>query len=247
HHQTVDGYSAAKLKRYDDFLRTNLHPQFNRYKEVLERYAVEVPTPVHDMLSVKYFVVADTLALRGVMPQKNLVYTNPFSRIKIYENLSVLPRAWFVENVEVVPVADSILALMNGMEFDPERVAYIETPIEGLEAPRNASAKQSMAELHELRYDVKTDTKSLLVLSEVYYPAGWKAYLNDEEIEILPVNYILRGIAVPAGEHELKLVFAPESYGNSVKLSGIGLIMTLLCLAGGLAIYYKNKKQTITA
>ncbi len=238
HHQTVDGYSAAKLKRYDDFLRQCLHPQFNRYKEILQRYGVEVPTPVHDMLSAKYIVMRDTLMDGGILRDKKLVYKSPYSRINIYENTSALPRAWFVDSLRVVTPPDSILVLMNDIEFDPARLAYVESPIPGIGSAQNAKVRQLKSEMHRLEYDVSSQANNLLVLGEVYYPAGWKAYLDDQEVEIYPVNYILRGIVIPPGNHKLVLEFKPESYSRSVRLSAIGLLLTLICLGAGFAHGY---------
>ncbi len=244
HHQTVDGYSAAKIRRYDEFLRTNLHPQFNRYKEVLKTYNFEIPLPVHDMLSTKYIVLRDTLAGSSSLTNLRPVYRSPYTGVTIYRNETYMPRAWFVQSTEIVQPADSILTKMNEMDFDPARIAYLESPIPNLQSPENTSVIQTKAELHSLEYDLKTDTNSLLVLSEIYYPAGWKAYLNGIETLIQPVNYILRGVVIPPGEHKLELVFAPESYKKGVRYSAFGLLLTLLCLAGGLTagkIFPKTK------
>ncbi len=242
HHQTVDGYSAAKIGRYDEFLRTNLHPQFKRYREVLNRYQFEIPLPVHDMLSTKYIVLRDTLPGTSNLQNLRSVYRSPFTGINIYRNETYLPRAWFAQSTEVVSPADSILSKMNELEFDPAVLSYLETEIPGLEAPVNALATQTLAEMHRLEYNVSSESNSLLVLSEIYYPAGWKAYLNGSEIPIHPVNYILRGVVVPPGNHKLELVFSPDSYRRGVTLSAIGLIVTLLCLLGGFAL--NRKKET---
>lgn len=242
YHQTVDGYSAAKLKRYDDFLRTSLHPQFKRFREILKQYNVEVPLPVHDMLSTRYIITRDSLPSGAALRNLSLAYRSPFYPIYIYQNDAALPRAWFVESTQTVTPADSILSLMNDLDFDPQRIAYLESPIEGLQSPLEASVIQTQAEMHSLKYKVKNQSQSLLVLSEIYYPAGWKAYLNQTEIPIYPVNYILRGLVIPAGDHELELVFDPPSYRQSIRYSAIGLLMTLLCLAAGIYIYQRKKK-----
>jgi uncharacterized membrane protein YfhO len=134
---------------------------------------------------------------------------------------------------------------MNELEFDPAAISYLESDIPGLQAPVNAVANQTVAEMHLLEYEVSTESNSLLVLSEIYYPAGWKAYLDKAEIPIHPVNYILRGVVIPPGEHKLELVFSPESYSQGITLSAIGLIVTLLCLIGGFALECKKKNETI--
>ncbi|PKN80870.1 MAG: hypothetical protein CVU48_00510 [Candidatus Cloacimonetes bacterium HGW-Cloacimonetes-1] len=243
YHQTVDGYSAAKLKRYDDVLRGNLLPQFNRYKDIWEKYGVEVPTQILDMLSTKYIILADTLPGSSYLQQKKLVFASSYTPIRVYQNNTALPRAWFVDNVSTVSPADSILPKLNSLEFDPAVTAYVELPVSGISKPQVSSVKQTVNELHRLAYDLQTDTNSFLVLSEIYYPAGWKAYLDGKEIPIYATNYILRGMVIPAGTHKLELNFAPESYQKGIQYSGIGLLVTLLALAGGFFLQRRKPKD----
>ena len=97
--------------------------------------------------------------------------------------------------------------------------------------------------MHKLSYSLYTDKPAFLVLSEVYYPAGWKATLDGKPVDIHPANYVLRGIQIPAGEHKLELVFAPESYGRSVTLSLIGLSLSLIALIGGALLAWRKKQD----
>jgi len=94
--------------------------------------------------------------------------------------------------------------------------------------------------MHQLAYDVYTDKPAFLVLSEIYYPAGWKARLDGKEIPIHPANYVLRGLQIPAGQHKLELSFEPSSYKQSVILSLIGLLAALLALLVGLFLKYRK-------
>jgi uncharacterized membrane protein YfhO len=89
---------------------------------------------------------------------------------------------------------------------------------------------------------VETDRQSFLTVSEVYYPAGWKAYIDGKETEIYPVNYILRGVVVPAGKHTLEMKFEPQSYKLSLVLSLIGLLVSALSLVGGLLLWFRQRK-----
>jgi uncharacterized membrane protein YfhO len=89
--------------------------------------------------------------------------------------------------------------------------------------------------LEEIRWTVRTDAPRLFVASEVYYPAGWNAYLDGEPVPIHRVNYLLRGVHVPEGEHTLVMRFEPKAptYGfwlsavaTVVDYGGIALLMT---------------------
>jgi hypothetical protein len=251
HHQIVTGYSAAKLERYDKMLkylqdsekgagewRDYLIGVFSPPEGQLPR---EKATNIMDMLSVKYLLHPERLPYDSLLTKIKPVYEGSNS-VTIYKNETYLPRAWFVDSVQKVAPADSILPRLRSESFDPRRLAYVETDLKGIQKPDSASVKQTANEMHKLAYDVYTDKPAFLVLSEVYYPAGWKATLDGKEIPIQPANYVLRGLQIPPGSHKLELTFAPDSYKTSVSLSLIGLLASLLALAGGIAYPYLKRK-----
>ena len=88
-----------------------------------------------------------------------------------------------------------------------------------------------------------TDTTSFLTISEIYYPAGWKAFIDGEETEIFSTNYILRGVVVPKGEHIVEMKFESKTYSWSLKLSLIGLILAILIFLIGLVFYIRSNFQ----
>ena len=246
YHQSVDGYSAAKLKRYDDILKLlqggeNGDGELVRYlKGVYQDGGKETPTPVLDMLSTKYFIYPDSLPYASMLQQIRPVFGS-YTGAHIYQNLKALPRAWFVDSLLVIPDGVKRLQKMAEPSFEPRQTAIVESQINGISKPDSAYAQQTKAELHSLSYDVLTDKDAFLVLSEVYYPAGWKAYLNGKETEIYPVNHVLRGMKIPKGKYSLELKFAPASYKRSLAFSLTGLLLALLALLGGLALEYKGK------
>lgn len=268
HHQTVTGYSAAKLKRYDDLLKliegdpVSQKPgewgrlMMGMYGMKEGEMPVDKPTPILDMLSTKYIIHPDPLPNDSLFtldfPPYNLVYNKltpvfkGYEGISIYKNESVLPRAWFVDRVQKVAPADSILPRLRDESFDPRTLAYVETDIKGIQKPDSTSVNQTVNEMHKLGYDLYTDKPAFLVLSEIYYPAGWKASLDGKEIAIHATNYILRGLEIPAGAHKLELVFSPDSYKTSTSLSLIGLLASLLTLGIGL-VYNHLKRRPVPA
>ncbi len=257
HHQIVNGYSAAKLKRYDDLLKliegdpASQKPgewgrlMMGMYGMKQGEMPVDKPTPVLDMLSTKYIIHPDPLPNDSLftldLPPYNQFYNKltpvfqGYGGVSVYRNETALPRAWFVDSVRKVAPADSILPLLRSESFDPRRLAYVETDLKNVQKPDSARVTQTVAEMQKLAYDVYTDKPAFLVLSEIYYPAGWKATLDGQEIPIHAANYVLRGLEIPAGSHKLELVFTPASYKTSVGLSLLGLLASLLALGGGLA------------
>ncbi|MDY0150677.1 MAG: YfhO family protein [Candidatus Cloacimonas sp.] len=246
YHQTIDGYSAAKLKRYDDILKLvkgdgKVDGELVRYlKGVYQSGGKETPTPVLDMLSTKYFIYPDSLPYANLLQKIKPVFSS-YSGANIYQNLSALPRAWFVDSLVVQPDAGKLLETMKNPAFSPRTLALVESAIPDVQKPDSSFVKQTASAMHDLKYDVYTDKNAFIVLSEVYYPAGWKAYLDGKETTIYPTNHVLRGIAVPAGKHALELRFVPDTYATSLRLSLSGLLLTLLAVVGGFILQRRKK------
>ncbi len=256
-YQNVSGYSAAKLSRYDKLLtllqgdqKTNKPGEWMRYlmgifdppKGMPPR---ETPMPVLNMLGAKYFFHPGPVPNDSLLSMIQPHYTSlDDDKLVIYRNPNALPRAWFADSLKVITPADSILSAMRDENWDPRQLAFVEEQIAGVSRPDSAYVKQTKAEMHELEYDVRADKDAFLVLSEIYYPAGWKATLDGKEIPIYPTNYVLRGLKIPAGEHKLRLVFASASYSKSVTMSLVGLLLSLLALAGGIAYAYLKQPKT---
>ncbi|HSJ69239.1 MAG TPA: hypothetical protein VK921_16280, partial [Anditalea sp.] len=95
---------------------------------------------------------------------------------------------------------------------------------------------------NQLRYQVNTVSAGLAVLSEIYYPDGWKARINGEELEIIRTNYLLRGISLPVGNYELEVTFEPEVYSMIALPTVIFqyIIVLLLCIV--IILFISNNK-----
>ncbi len=93
---------------------------------------------------------------------------------------------------------------------------------------------------NELIYTSNNNSNGLAVFSEIYYPKGWKAYIDGKESDILQVNYVLRGLEIPSGNHEIRFEFKPDAYfiGNKVMLGSS--IMIFILLIGGLAFQIRK-------
>jgi hypothetical protein len=207
YNQSIGGYHGAKLKRYQEIIENCMSAEL--------KIRVPINWNVVNMLNAKYIISNQKL------PLDNLEYAfyDRKQKITIYKNTTYLPRAWFVENVELIPQKRDIWKRLNQQEFDPAKSAIVEKSIEEIYAPILAEANLIEFDLHKLKFTVKTDTASFLTVSEIYYPAGWKAYLDGKETEIYVANYILRGVVIPKGEHVLEMKFEPAVYTLSLTLA----------------------------
>ena len=64
----------------------------------------------------------------------------------------------------------------------------------------------------------------------MYYEKGWQAYLNSKPIDHYKVNYLLRGVVLPAGEHELVFAFEPSVINKGTLLMASGWLLFLLSM-----------------
>jgi hypothetical protein len=150
--------------------------------------------------------------------------------LMIYENTRSLPRAWLASAELVAPEQEGLGVirtgkLPSGESWDPLKTALVETPT-GINPGTGAMPGSAEVTRHEPnRVEVKTlsTTPAILVLSENHYP-GWRAYVDGQNVEVMRVDYNLRGVAVPAGSHLVKFVYQPKSVL-------VGLVISLLTLA----------------
>ncbi|MCK4653805.1 MAG: YfhO family protein, partial [Candidatus Cloacimonetes bacterium] len=228
YNQTIGGYHGAKLKRYQEILDNCLNIELQN--------RIPINWNIVNMLNAKYVIYPEKL------PLENLEYAFYDRKQKqtIYKNVSYLPRTWFVESTELIEKKEYIWKRLNQQEFNPAKMAIIEEEIPKTYAPDSTAVNLVEFDIHSLKFEVKTDTTSFLTISEIYYPAGWKAFIDGKETEIYATNYILRGVVIPKGEHILEMKFAPRVYTLSLKLSLIGIILTIVLLIVGLFLYIRE-------
>ncbi len=214
-HKSIGGYHGAKLRRY---------------QELFDYHISKNNQAVLNMLNTKYLIVGR----QNNQPQAML-------------NPDALGNAWIVDNYTIVDKADEeILALNN---FDPAHTAIIdkrfEDQLQGYQkgAGGNASIKLTSYKPNELIYSFRSDTDEMVVFSEIYYDKGWNAYIDDEKLPYFRTNYVLRGMIIPAGDHEIVWKFEPRVYYTGGKIILIASLIILLVFFA--AICYEMKEKTV--
>lgn len=172
------------------------------------------------------------------------------SRYYVYLNRAQLPRAFFVNRYQVASALE-ILQNIKNFAFDPTDVAFmLDDPKLALDPPKpDAFVKYTKYGIQDLELHVQATGNNLLFLSESWYPAGWKAYLDGNEIPIYRLNYMFRGVVVPPGEHRITMVFEPETFRTGKWLSlatNIGILGGLLFFAGQHVIRLRKHRATNT-
>ena len=153
--------------------------------------------------------------------------------VQIYENTHALPRAWLTSDVRVLDEPSMLEVIRNakfqdGTNWEPERTVLLDSAIgERQSGELNGGATITKYEPNRIELDTKANQPSILVLSENHYP-GWRAYVDGRFTDTLRVDYNLRGVAVPAGEHKVEFIYRPKSVliGFVISLfTAIGLVM----------------------
>ena len=178
--------------------------KLGRYNDVMDFYLNKNHLNTLSMLNTKYIIF------------------NQEGEKQIFKNEFSSGSAWFVkENINVFDDDQEIKSLdtLNYKEIS------VSQSFESKKYYNNTSSIVVAEKKSDyIRYDVSSDDTGLIIFSEIFYPKGWKAYINDQEVTMERFNYILRGLEVPKGKHRLEFVFDP----TIVKLSSnISLFSTL--------------------
>ncbi|MEN3041038.1 MAG: hypothetical protein ABDH66_05835, partial [Bacteroidia bacterium] len=219
--EDAGGYHPAKLKRYQQFIEAHLSR--------LEPEALK-------MMGIKYITTRPGTAV----PSTYDSLTKAADDVVIYRARDTLPLAWLVERVKVFPRVDQTLDSIG--RYPVHRVALVAQKDWEKVSPQPADNPLDSSETviclrrnaYELEYKVRAHQPRLLVMSEVYYPKDWIATVNNQPVPIIPVNFVLRGVVVPAGESTVKLVCESRVHHQGRQLSLIGSILAWMMVAGSI-------------
>ncbi len=158
-------------------------------------------------------------------------HVEDINQTTVYENLRAMPRAWLVPEVvsakhEEVLQAIQSSRLPDGRTYEPSQMALVEEPL-AFKAPNPDSlATAKIVNLADTYLKIQTQSASeaFLVLSDVYYP-GWQATIDGKPAHIFQTNYVLRGVKVPAGKHQILFHFKPLSFHIGVGISTASLVV----------------------
>ena len=157
--------------------------------------------------------------------------------------LDRLNRGFFVGTYEVIIDEYDRLEMLNNPKFDPALTALLEEEPEApFEEPDSSWVSVVSFNPNEISFKAFSDKQALFVISEMYYPPGWKAYIDDEAVtKIYKTNHAIQSIIFPAGEHEVALRFEPDSYYNNIRISYASTGILYITILLSLLYTYKGK------
>jgi hypothetical protein len=215
HHNSIGGYHPAKLGLYQD---------------LIDRHISQDHMPVLNMLNTKYFIVS-----------------NPNDRsVVAIQNPDAAGACWFVKHIQYVNSADEEINALT--TFNPKDTVVIDkreqSKITGAPQYDSAATITLVKNLNdEITYQSKAATSQLAVFSEIYYPHGWKAFIDGTEAPIARVDYALRGLSVPAGTHTIEFRFEPKAKTTGDLLSLIVGSISWLLIIGGIFLEWRDYRK----
>jgi hypothetical protein len=230
-HKNVGGYHPAKLRRYQEMIDHHLDPEIQLMVEELNKKhspdsVFRLLTAIN-MLNTKYFIYD-----LNAQPLRNT---------------SAWGNAWFATDYKIVANADEEIKRLEDIRSKESVLVdkRFSRLVENKNFKNDPSAMVSLTEYkpNYLKYSFVSGSEQLTVFSEIYYKEGWKAYIDGKETPHFRVNYILRALVVPAGNHQIEFKFHPSSYYSGNKVSLAGSILLLLAVAGYFVSEFRKKKK----
>jgi hypothetical protein len=214
-HKNIGGYHPAKLSRYQDVISYCITPNGGQLSSdfITKNNAL-------DMLNCKYVLSRD---------QKS-------GKEEGFPRLNPLGHAWFVDSVKVAEKPKDALNLINAVNIRRNAVvenAEVNKPSNVAFSTDSGSViKQIKYSTDSIQYASNNKNAGFAVFSEVYYSesnGGWKVFIDGKEAKAVRTNYILRGVEVPAGSHQILWVYVPadRSLYFNIELASSGLILLL--------------------
>lgn len=222
-HASIGGYHGAKIRRYQDLIDYCLQSELQSAYEKLRGQSLDFSgLQVLNMLNTTYMYAGG---------QRNTVFPNQ----------SANGPAWFVSDVIVVNSPDEEVAQV--CSIDTKQQAIIDqSKFQVPELSGNGSITLNEKTPNRVTYTANVNGGSgLAVFSEIYYPEGWVASIDGNNVNMLRANYVLRALEVPEGQHEIAFEFRPQSYftGNTIMW-----ISSLLVIIGFLGAVVLETKKT---
>jgi hypothetical protein len=238
YYHSVGGYHPAKLRIYQDLIENELSKEQGDIIQLLQKgndSIFLVKTPALNMLDARYFVVKD-----GNGETKNQ-----------WKNQNALGNCWFVKDIHFVKNAREEMNAFSSL--DPKMTAVVQEKFRSF-IPFNphfdSSAKIQLVKNDNdvVTYTFDAATNQFAVFSEIYYDAGWKVLVDGKEMPIAKVDYVLRGLALPAGKHNIEFRFEPQGYLKGKSFTTIfSIILGILVIVAIYIEWKKNKPSPASA
>lgn len=227
---TAMNYRVMDLSRFGDAMPSYFHKciggyhaaKLTRYQDLIDRQISKNNVEVLNMLNAKYLVVDDTTA-----------HINP----------EALGNGWFVDKVTYVKGAQAEMAVLDTLHTAVGAVAdesFRSVLGEAKAVMPGDTIIETVYKPNELHYKTISRNGGLAVFSEIYFPWGWTATVDGKEVPVGRVNYVLRALQLPAGEHTVVFRFDPQSVHATETVAYASVALIYLALIGAFLLLGKG-------
>lgn len=233
-HNSIGGYHAAKLRRYQDIIDHYIAPEMQKLAPTVAEAGGDMLKvngdslfPVLNALNARYFI----LPLQG---GQTAPVMNPY----------VHGPAWFVDKVTYADNANKEIEAVGRIDLRREAVAdkrFQDVLKASAVQDSTASVKLTKYMSDRLEYDVYSTKGGVIVFSEVYYP-GWTATVDGQEAELGRADYLLRALNVAPGKHKIVLTFHPKSVATTETIAYIAYAAIVIALLVAAYLGYRRKR-----
>jgi hypothetical protein len=234
HHKSIGGYHGAKLKKYDELISFHLFREIGMFSEGLR--VVKNDSTLSVLMS--------RLPVLNMLNTRHIIYPGKDRLIPI-DNPEANGNAWFVKSVKTVASADSEIVDLGHTNTKTEALIQQKNK-EGVNPSETYKAEGSIRlssyQPNDLVYETMSNDKEFAVFSEIYYPKGWNAYVDGKLTPYACVDYLLRGMEIPAGKHKVEFKFEPTVYKTGNTISMIGSLIAILAVIAGFYLAGKKKE-----
>jgi hypothetical protein len=214
HFNAIGGYHPAKLGLYND---------------IITRQLSKGNPKVFNMLNTKYFIIQNPMTGK---PTDSL-------------NHAAFGNCWLVKGIKFVDNADQEMASLDSTDLRDTAVVENKYKAQITQAPKYDSVAyiKLVRNINDtIDYRISAPGPQFAVFSEVYYPKGWNVYIDGTKADYVKTDYVLRGMYIPAGNHEIEWRFEPKSFTIGRIISIMANILLGLILIATI-IFYAMKKE----
>lgn len=234
YHKSIGGYHAAKLQRYQQLIEHRLQPELGN---------IYASFGTQDEDSIQARLVQNTAL--NMLNTRYLIYDTKQAPI---ENPYAMGNAWFVKGYRFVENADAEIAALNTLNVKETAVIdkRYNSLLDGFGVTTDSTASITLVAYkpNVLTYKTQANVDQLAVFSEVFYENGWNVYIDGKPSSHFCANWILRGMIVPKGEHDIVFKFEPSGYNTSRMLATASSGLLVILLLGTIIWYLRREKST---
>ena len=247
YHKSIGGYHAAKMQRYQDLIDHYIAPEMNYALQGFGQGQVEITAENEAGIPVVQLANTDSVKVLNMLNAKYFILPMQNGAMPV-QNATAMGNAWFVDEVNYVQNANEELDALGKIDLRHVAVAdakYKEILGQSASQDSTATVTLNTYEPNRLTYQAQSDKGGVIVFSEIYYPE-WEATVDGQPVEVGRVNYTLRAIRVPAGQHEIVLSFFPKSVDKTETIANIALILLVLSLIAAVVMSILKRRKTLT-